>query len=167
MLRSLLFLMVVTAQLLPGGGGSIYLCIANDGSYCCLDAGPATCRCCPHGIGDSKPAGKNESASHGYAAASEMCCHRHDGAEEAGYEVSLTSDPCGCTHLLISARHTTPVARPRTTSQTDQLSRPAVLMPGWAACHLMVAGSRRERWDHPPWARGLALSTLSTVVLRC
>jgi len=46
MAKSLLILMLMTTQLLAGSGGSVYLCISNDGSYCCFDTGPESCMCC-------------------------------------------------------------------------------------------------------------------------
>lgn len=100
MIKSFLILMLATTQLLTGSGGSVYLCIKNDGTFCCLDTGAEACRRCV----DELPVVEEEPS--GCA-----CCREadsptlplHESAAASKFVSALVSgDACGCTHVLIA-----------------------------------------------------------------
>lgn len=165
MAKSLLILSVVATQLLAGGGGSLYLCISDDGSYCCIDFGPDSCACC-------QPEERHS------ACADQCCSHNSDepcsdhreggGTPETPQPASLAAEPCGCTHVLISAEQPTSITRTCNPVETERLSQLAMLPSCLPNCQQWgVLPIPHARWHGPPAAPDLALAVISTVVIRC
>lgn len=163
MARLLFILMLVTTQLLSGSGGSVYLCVSNDGT-CCIDSGPASCTCC------------DKEDQHEVCA--DGCCV-HEAGSYVGHQCDdlmpesdqsplLVGDPCRCTHLLISAEPPTCVSRISAASDCQRIAQLAALVPSltiWSAFEdASLAHARPER---PPSLCDYYLITVSTVVIRC
>lgn len=168
MFKSLLMLMLMTTQLLAGSGGSLYLCVSNDGYYCCIDTGPASCTCCheqeeiPHDICCSDPACEEESAA--------SCYERHEDEAPEPQLGLLAADPCGCTHIpvTLSADQPTTVARFSITTESERL---ALLLAWLPSLHVddevVPLTSPHFRRSDPSAGPAFALTVISTVVIRC
>lgn len=167
MVRPLLILMLMTTQLLAGSGGSLYLCVSNDGSYCCIDTGPASCTCCH----------EEESIHHdtccgepGCEVVSEYCYEPHDeDAPQPDHHGLEAVDPCGCTHVpvMVSSGQPVTIARSSTTTDTERLSQLVALPLALGSGLEIVAPSPHIHWSGPPAVRDFALIVISTVVIRC
>jgi hypothetical protein len=166
MFKALPMLMLVTAQLLAGLGGSRYLCISHDGSYCCIDSGPEHCTCCKHDHEDAEVCEPDHDCCH----KSETCEHhaKEQGVGHSDDECVMVSDPCGCTHIQISAEQVPACIRTTNVTQHEQFWHLLVWMPN------LLGGSDREaESDQPPIRYGPAaipdvnLAVLATVVIRC
>lgn len=176
MVKSFLILMLITTQLLAGSGGSVYLCIRNDGSFCCLDQGPTTCTCCddqetdfdnPHALATEKPSGCGCDCG---TAESTRECDNNDFTEPARELVPLVSDdPCGCTHILLS--YDQPSARVARMSDAPDGNQFYQYTADLDAVSVIdgVNGFRhspaRRFW--PPTSPSQALMTLSWVLIQC
>lgn len=169
MFKSLLILMLTTTQLLAGSSGSVYLCIKNDGSFCCLDAGPETCRCCEEEIEEIAVVEKKPS---GCSCCSESACPTlpaEESAPSSSFELALESnDPCGCTHILI-AQDEAQSSLPRLSGSSD--SRQFVqltVLPGLVQLDNQVtAGITSGLRYRPPTFESQALIVRSAVQIRC
>jgi len=158
--------MLMTTQLLAGSGGPVYLCISNDGSYCCIDTGPASCTCC-HG---------QEAIQHdaccgepGCEAVSESCCEPHDEdpSQSDGHGLAAV-DPCGCTHIPVMVSSDQPItARSSTTTDVERLSLLVALPLALGSGLEIAAPSPHIHWSGPPAVPDFALIVISTVVIRC
>jgi hypothetical protein len=168
MAKSLLILMLMTTQLLAGSGGSLYLCVSNDGSYCCIDTGPASCTCChdhekiPDVACCSDPACEDESAA-------SSCEHHQDEAPQPRQIDLLVGDPCGCTHVpvMISSDQPTTVARSSITAEAERLSLQIAFLSAPCVGIEVAAPAPPLRWSGPPAVADFALTVISTVVIRC
>ena len=173
MIKSFLILMLMTTQLLAGGGGSVYLCIRNDGSFCCFDLGPTSCTCCEEPVPslnkqDIRVVEKSSGCSCCGEELSETC---DDGqADQRTKELSgFSGNPCDCTHILLSNEQVS--ARPVRTSaagDVEQLSQITadlsyVTTTDWANLdrHSLVQRFR------PPSIRSQSLTVLSWVLIQC
>lgn len=168
MIKSFLILMLTTTQLLAGSGGSVYLCIKDDGSFCCVDAGAKACRCCEEEIpvaAEPPPAGCG-------------CCRETaapkgptgDDASSSSFKFILTSnDPCGCTHVLIVQDQAyAKVNRISTRSDVQQLVQMAAHLPGLAALDGLNALRTAAGWQYrPPTVEPQALTVRLSVQIRC
>lgn len=167
MFKSFLILMLATTQLLAGGGGSVYLCIQNDGSFCCLDAGAETCRCCEEEIPvvEEKPSG---CACCSEAAA--LALPFEEPAPSSSIEPALTSiDSCGCTHVLVTQDQAhAKVNRLSARSDLQQFVAMAGDLPGLIAIDSLYALRRASGWQYrPPTVESQALAVRSAVQIRC
>jgi len=157
MAQSLLILMLVTTQLLAGNSGTVYLCVSNDGSYCCIDTGSTSCECCHD----------EQEAAH------DACCSDPACGDEAPpfrQQGLLAGDPCGCTHIpvLISADQPATVVRPSNRTESERLALLVAWLPSlFLGSQVGVLTSLPTRWSGPPAAPDFALTVISTVVLRC
>lgn len=167
MAKSLLALVLITTQFLAGNCGSLHLCICNDGSYCCIDAGPAFCTCCQMHGEASHDAGCDD---HCCAAVSERCCEHcdHDSTSPDAPD-SVAGDPCGCTHFPLVISASQPTTTPRSTIH-DAIERNALHI-GWqqtrAGNEADVAPLLHRQRLGPPVVPDFALTVISTVVIRC
>lgn len=168
MAKSLLILMLMTTQLLAGGGGSVYLCISNDGTCCCIDAGPASCTCCH----------EQETIQHdtccaepGCEVASESCCEFHEeGSPSSNHYGVVAVDSCGCTHIpvMVSSDQPTTVTRSSMTTDAERISLLVALPLSLGSGFEISAPSLHFRWNGPPTTvPDFALTVISTVVIRC
>lgn len=166
MFKSFLILMLATSQLLVGGGGSVYLCIKNDGSFCCLDAGAETCRCCADEIPivEEKPSGCSccsETTSPAFST--------EESAPSSWFELTLKSnDPCGCTHILIAQDQAqSKLTRISAQFEMQQLVQVAPLA-GWIQLDDLIASRIASGWQYrPPTIESQALTVRSAVQIRC
>lgn len=167
MIKSFLILMLATTQLLTGSGGSVYLCIKSDGTFCCLETGAQTGRCCQ----DEMPVVDEEP--------SECACCREaaspslpieEPAPISSFEPTLASnDACGCTHVLIARDPAhAKLTRLSALSDVQQWAAIAVDLPG-----LIVADRLHElRFKaggeyRPPAVESQTLILRSAVQIRC
>lgn len=158
MVKSLLILMLVATQLVSGSGGSVYLCVKSDGTYCCLDSGPASCNCCqdelPETLADSDC---------GDAACQ---CHDRDGVQQS---VAIEDDGCGCTHIPLIVVVEQPARIVRTAMATD-VERLALLVAWSPAFYFgddVPVSWPPNTGGQPTGIPDFALTIISTVVIRC
>lgn len=158
--------MLVTTQLLAGSGGSVYLCISDNGSFCCIDAGPSTCTC---GVKqNATPTELDEEACD-----CSCSCHNSDPCDECDdgpmTRLSSSGDPSGCTHLLLS-HNQAPASVARTSSATviDRLLHIAAHTSGMTAMYRSVdcQDSPHARF-RPPAVTSQAITVLSWVLIQC
>lgn len=166
MIKSFLILMLATTQLLAGGGGSVYLCVKNDGSFCCLDAGAETCRCCEEEIPvvEEKPSGCSCCSETTSSALS-----TEESAPSSSFELTLKSkDPCGCTHILIAQDQAqSKLTRMSARSDVQQLVQMAAL-PGCVQLDDLIDSRIALGWQYrPPTIESQALTVRSAVQIRC
>lgn len=162
--KSFLILMVLTTQLLAGGGDPLYLCLGNDGSYCCIHSGLASCTCC------QQEERRDEHDDLCCCDAAEPC-DGHDGQHAVPSLRRLEfadGEACGCTHVLLSAGQAPSVTRTSATTDADRLLHPIAL----PAISETVGEPIAQLWTFghsvgPRAAPNLALTILSTVALRC
>lgn len=167
MFKSLLILMLATTQLLAGSGGSVYLCIKNDGSFCCLDAGAATCSCCEEEtpVVQQKPSGCSccsEAASPSLSA--------QEFAPSSSVELALTSnDPCGCTHILIAQDHAqSQLTRMSSRCDLHHFVEMTSHLPGLISIASVAASRLASSWQYrPPTVDSHTLTVRSAVQIRC
>lgn len=167
MAKSLIVLVLMTTQFLTGISGSVYLCISNDGSYCCIDAGPASCECCHEPV---EPSHDACCAEPGCEVASEFSCEAHDEDSPQPDRHSFAAvDPCGCTHVpvMVSSDQPTTVARSSTAVDVERLSL-LIALPLTLGSGLEIAvPSPHIHWSGPPAVPNFSLTVISTVVIRC
>lgn len=167
MFKSLLILMLATTQLLAGSSGSVYLCIKDDGSFCCLDTGAESCRCCEEEV----PVIHDEPSSCACcSAAASPELPTVERAPSASFELIFTSnEPCGCTHVLI-AQDQAHVKANRLSARSDvqQFVAMAANLPGLIAIDSLYALRRASGWQYrPPTVESQALTVRSAVQIRC
>lgn len=165
MAKSLLILMLTVTQLLTGSGDSVYLCISNDGSFCCFDTGPDSCTCCHD---------EHREAVHN------ACCDSCGGVEHApngdvdevtpmNANGSLSAtDPCGCTHVLVMMSFDQSTGSISPCNSVDGARLIALLaLPPTVALDQLVVAKPLFRRSEPPRVPEFSLIVISTVVIRC
>lgn len=157
MTKSLLMLALVTTQLLAGSGGSHYLCLSNDGTFCCVDAGPSSCTCCLPKMDCAEPiVGCSHAGEPGNC---QITTHSFSNVS-AGI-------PCGCTHIQISAQTTPFGFRASTTTDTGRYSQIEALMPYDFSDPLAGDGPDSVYRRNSAQIPSPTLHILSNVLLRC
>lgn len=174
MIKSVLILMLAATQLLTGSGG-VYLCIRNDGSCCCLDAGPQTCTCCD----DENTDGHNQPTLIAQESAACGCrcsdsgpsgtCDEHRESQSAELAIIALSDPCGCTHVRLSHDQTANcIARAGSAPESSVYAPMCADLSNYANADAGT-GSRLalcRRLATPPTRSG-SLTLLSWVSIQC
>ena len=175
MIKSFLILMLIMPQLLAGSGGSVYLCVRNDGSFCCVDLGPGNCICCPENAGVPITTSDDTSCLENTMGC--CCgCSVSQPVEQSDIANSIervsifeSSDPCGCTHILLCHEQADVcVGRVSVSSDVDQFVQMAA---GSRAIPAM--GGDIELCDNPgprftpPAILSQSLAGLSSVQIRC
>lgn len=163
MSQSLLILMLALTQLLGGSGGSVYVCISNEGTFCCLDAGASSCSCCA-----------KEEAS---CTESGCRCSRNlfqpisDGVENTEYVACATSliasNSCDCTHILLMVDELTSISPSITAAGAFDHVPVSTLLPlvySGISSHVVALPVRAYILPTTP---PLALTLLATIVIRC
>lgn len=166
MAKSLLILMLVMTQLLTGSGGSLYLCIKNDGSGFCFDTDIASCTCCHnHKVNQQNPC-----VTCGCEKA-ESCCKDDDNeASTSAHHGLLAAESCGCTHIpvMVSSEQPTTVARSSVTTESDRLTLLLAWLPSLRSIDgFVVSASPYRHWSGPPAVPDFALTVVATTVIRC
>ena len=166
MARSLLILMLMTTQLLAGSSGSVYLCISNDGSYCCFDTGPDSCTCChdeqKEVVRHTCCGGCEKDGDHA------LWSHHEEGQPVCLDDIFVAGDPCGCTHIpvVMSSDQPTNVVRSSSSVDGERLISLIAVLPTLVFDHHVTAHPPLRRAD-PPELPDFALTVVSTVVIRC
>jgi len=165
MAKSLLILMLVMTQLAAAGRGSVYLCIGDDGNYCCLDAGPESCKCC------------HDEQKQQHDACCEVCDEEHPGrpSQHQGDDepqpcdgVLVAADSCGCTHIPVVMSSDESRNAVRSTLSVDvERSFSLMALPRALGSAGDAIAHPLSRWADPPAVPDIALTVLSTVVIRC
>jgi hypothetical protein len=166
MFKPLLILMLAAAQLFAGRGVGLFVCLGQDGSFCCVDSGPDSCGCCansglPPCESTASHQGCSAQAAPGYGAHAE-----EDGGR--GDDESQMQLPCDCIHipLLIAAHSPTTAVRP--VLAADSI-RP-VFCNGTATVQEGGNSLSSVRYfcsGEPPIGSEFLSVALSTVVIRC
>jgi hypothetical protein len=156
MAKSLLILMLVTTQLLAGHSGTLYLCVSDDGSFCCIDTGSASCVCCHD----------EEKSAHASCCSDPECEEKPTESQQLGLSAG---DPCGCTHIpvMVSADQPATVSRSSIMTESERLSLHIALLSASFVYVEVVAPSPHLCWSGPPAVPDFALTVISTVVIRC
>lgn len=167
MAKSLLVLMLMATQLLAGSGGSLYVCISHDGSFCGLDSGPESCKCA--GDHDHQPSdGCRDSHCHHK---SEICdeVDGHENDEAFSPLEFLDRDGCGCTHIPLMLSSDRPIRFVRTSlmTQSEPLGFVVALLPFWNCASPSEALLANCRWNGPPVVCDFTLMAISTIIIRC
>lgn len=158
MLRPLLSLVLMTAQLLSWNLSPLHLCVGTDGSVC-VDSGPISCVCCRHRHHEAHECGLGHDA----------CCGEHDEEAPDDSSVGLVAGgPCDCTHIQILYRQSPAVISACWTANAD----PTVAWFDTVGCGV-VSLEGYPAFDEtttplqPPDSQSLLLTLLASVVLRC
>jgi hypothetical protein len=158
-------MVLVATQLLVGSGGSLYVCFAHDGVWCCIDAGPNHCQCCNPDCGEPRDACCMKSDLD--VASSSGCPHRDTDHFSPHPSNFGTDDSCECTHIPVLIAASQPLAAPRSSGTVaEELAYlVAACLPtagGTCDAALIAHGSAV-----PPAFPDFALTVISTVVIRC
>lgn len=167
MAKSLLILMLMATQLLAGTCGLLHLCISDDGTYCCIDAGPESCTCCQK---HSEAVPEACCDEHAVDAVSETCCeHCEEESTEPDTQTSVAGDPCGCTHipLMVSSSQPTTIVRSTISESVERYTLLVAWLPSLVGSDAVDGPSPHLRWFGPPVVPDFALTVISTVVIRC
>ena len=172
MAKSFFILMLVAAQLLTGSGGSVYLCIGSDGSFCCVDSGPGSCTCCHEHADESQVACRSQECENADDRCAESCCeHQHaDLPSDNGREERHVDDPCGCIHVavMVPAGQPTSVARSSSASDRERLVQIVAGLPAECSAYEVSASPvLSSPSSGPPAVPDFHLTVVSTVILRC
>lgn len=128
MAKSFLILMLMMTQLLTGSG-ALYLCIRNDGSYCCLDAGPQSCTCCINEDSESgiQPTLAPQESCSGACGESDLSATNEENRAPRISNLTMvaSNNPCGCTHLRLT--NETAIRNARTASAPDSSAYASVV----------------------------------------
>lgn len=163
MLNALLSLVLATTQLLAWSGGSLYLCLSDNGFHC-VDFGPASCTCC------HSPAEQDEHADHCCSDAAVTCDGDHAGYPKPENIASpiFASDSCGCTHVQITSQQPTSILQASSAMDVERHLQFAAVLPFVLSGDLPLG----DRFD-PACSRGSppipsqALIILASIILRC
>lgn len=175
MTRAILILTLMTTQLLSVSGDAIYLCVRNDGSTCCVDAGPESCTCCqaPAELADSDPCHESDCGSHAsdHDHGSVAACCEDQGLPDSEFPAfcGVIVDACDCTHIPL----TVPSEQPTINSWQS-----AAADIDFHAFLLAAVGQEREivsltqdfslqQWLCEAPSIDFALTVISTIVIRC
>lgn len=175
MTRTLLILTLISTQLLSVSGDALYLCVRNDGSTCCVDAGPESCTCCqaPDELADSDPCHESECSSHGLDhdhGLAAGCCEDHElPASPFPAFVAVIGDDCDCTHIPLAVASEQPTVNSRQSAAADLDFHAFLLAPAGQGREIgsLVGDFSLQQWlgDAPPI--DFALTVMSTIVIRC
>lgn len=116
MAKSLLILMLVTAQFLSGSGGSFCLCISGDGSFC-IDAGAGACSSCKVICGSGCNTTCDASTKSGDA--SRCRTHENDRSMRLTLETPTAEGSCDCTHIPVMVPSSPPTRVGRSSVSVD------------------------------------------------
>lgn len=171
--------MLIATQLLAGSGGSSFICIHDDGSFCCIDAGSESCKCC-----DDKDShlrnycDDEDQAHHGTWAVSvdkhfvDACnVDHHCGAAEKSVSCRLDHcDPSGCNHipLMVCSDQASVVARTFLMTRGVQLGRYMACLPqrNWVG-DTTFNPSLLTQSNRDANVPDSALALMATVIIRC
>lgn len=176
MTKSLLVLFLMATQLLAGGGGSLYVCISHDGSFCCIDSGPETCECCSNHEAVQHDSCCHARHEHPDVSGDDRCQHdgdQHDGGPCAESRMLASpaaphDDVCGCTHipLMMTSVRQSPLAR-ISMPNGERFECPTALRSFSQCASSIDALLLCGRWNGRPVGYDYALTVIATTVIRC
>jgi len=154
MTKRLIASALIATQLLSWASGSLYMCVASDGSVA-VDGGPASC---------------NRYRSHKVCQRSSCCdaacCHDHHDAAPCDGAIVLASGWCDCRHVLISHSQATTATR-QSAIDAERLSHASIAtLPTPVSPMLAEHGENCLRLD-PSCEPPPHLRALGSIVLRC
>lgn len=170
MTKSLLILTLMTTQVLAGMGATFYVCVGDDGSYCCIDAGPASCTCC-HNDKEQEPliltipltAWDGQDGGNSVRGPREQPRPLNRSADAI-----FSGDSCNCAHIpvMMSSEQPTTVARSPLSPNVE-----------WRWCLFAMPSELGNddhadtphplRRDNLPDVLDFVLTVVRTVVMRC
>jgi len=175
MARAILILTLVTTQLLSVSGDAIYLCVRNDGSTCCVDAGPESCTCCqaPDKLAESESCHESDCDSHGLAHGHGLAATCHEEHAVPATQIpaigSVIGDDCDCTHIPLAVSSEQPTINSRQSAAANLDFHAYLLAPAGQEHEIgsVVGDFSLQQWlgDAPPI--DFALTVISTIVIRC
>jgi hypothetical protein len=144
MIRSLLALVLLGAQVLSWNASPLYLCLGPDGSIC-LDFGPASCGCC-------RP----------QAADADGCQSEHAQHDDHGQ-----GDSCPCTHVQISEAQTATLNRAPAAPDAHRLVTSLAAAGDLSSAGCLPTTSQSALPITPLDLPSAALCGRASIVLRC
>lgn len=165
MIKSFFILMLTATQLFAGRSVSLFLCISEDGSFCCVDSGPHACKCCQ----DGEPAACDSHGDDEWCAKASDCGHRHEGSGTGLGDGLRAIGPCDCTHvpLLVASKHPTIESRGSlTTDATRWIATVYSTLCSNTDVDAVVL-ARRAYVSPPPLEFDPLSIVISTIVIRC
>lgn len=174
MVKSSVILLLLMAQLFCGSLGVQSICMKANGSFCCIDGGAGTCKCCQH---DDVCEPDSACCHHCGKHDDEQCCavvivkettidHADESCDEPNYP-TISDNACGCKHLSVSADPAT-------------ISHRIVVADALANAHSLICipndlNSMKLLADHefhlsldrPPNAAIFTLISMSCIAMRC
>ncbi len=165
MSKSLLILMLVTTQLLTGGGVSGYICISSNGSFG-FHFGSSSCTSCQVAC---EAHGKSCDDSNAQQSCNSSCGkHRIEQLNKVTIGTLGVAKSCDCTHIpvTIESEQPTRVARNLTTADYKFLASLVALLPTIGNCCQAISQTP-FRSIGTSVAPDFSLTVISTVVIRC
>lgn len=175
MTRAILILTLMATQLLSVSGDAIYLCVRNDGSTCCVDAGPDSCACCDghdemldsHACQASDCAASELGLDHHLAA---DCCENYDVPVPQSSAFAVVGvDTCDCTHIPLTVTSEQPTITSRHGDAADFDFHAFLLAPvvQEREVFLLSQDFSVQHWLCEAPRIDFALTAISTIVIRC
>lgn len=175
MTRAILILTLMATQLLSVRGDALYLCVRNDGSTCCIDAGPDSCTCChaPLAPASSDSCLKSDCGSHSHGQDHDLAvaCCTDDAIPAPQFPAvgAVVGYACECTHIPLAAAAEQPTINSRQNAAFD-LDFHAFLLAPLNQQREVVSLARdvsfqRGLGETPPI--DFVLTVISTIVIRC
>lgn len=165
MSKSLLILMLMTTQLLTGGGVSGYICISSNGSFG-FHFGSSSCTSCQVAC---EADGKSRGDSNSQQSCSSSCGkHRVDRLKKVTIGTQGVARSCDCTHIpvTIESEQSTRVARKSVTADYEELASLVALLPTIGNCCQAISQTTFHSIGIPV-VPNFSLTVISTVVIRC
>lgn len=175
MTRAILILTLMTTQLLSVSGDAIYLCVRNDGSTCCVDAGPESCTCCqaPDELADSDPCHESDGGSHGldhdHGLAARCCEDQEVPVPHFPAFGGVIGDACDCTHIPLTVASEQPSINSRQSAAADIDFHAFLLAPVGQEREIvsLTPDFSLQQWLCEAPTIDFALTVISTIVIRC
>ena len=173
MLRFLLTMMSIAAQILSGFWSNSALCLRGDGTICCVHDLAGACSCCEHGHDAAQ--WDDDDLDYGDSVCAIAGSHDHKHPDktptEAGIplESPLTShEPCGCRHLPLSSG-TAPSSQKTTRVTSSDRLQCHQRMPEQASCRWMIPSFAAPGYVAPnsPRCLSVGLMLVASTVIRC
>jgi hypothetical protein len=175
MTRAILILTLMATQLLSVSSDAIYLCVRNDGSTCCVDAGPESCACCDghDEMPDSHACQASDCAAggldHDHHVAAD-CCEDHDvPVPQSPAFAGVAVDTCDCTHIPLTMANEQPTITSRQVAAADFDFHAFLLAPvvQEREVFLLSQDFSVQHWLCEAPRIDFALTAISTIVIRC
>lgn len=164
MIKLLIVPALVVAQFMTWAGGSLYMCVACDGSVG-IDLGPGNCHRCH---GEEHAAGEHRHEHDcGCCHANKTSDHEHARQPQADHGVEA-GRPCDCQHQLIASEQSAAASRQSHVERAlDHLLHGGVAVVSLPAPLALAQQVERLLSVAPSVEHSPQLAALSSTVLRC